>query len=62
MKTIYLQFDCIANCNKVVNAFKQVFQYKFAQAICKCVIEEEYIERAKTILSKQKGFVSFVEK
>ena len=52
----------MANCNKVVNAFKQVFQYKFAQAICKCVIEEVYVEKAKNILSKQKGFVAFVEK
>lgn len=62
MATIYLQFDCMANCNKVVNAFKQVFQYKFAQSICKCVIEEAYVERAKAILSKQNGFVAFVEK
>ena len=62
MTTIYLQFDCIANCNKVVNAFKQVFQYKFAQAICKCVIEETYAEKAKNILSKQNGFVAYVEK
>ena len=45
-----------------INAFKQVFQYKFAQAICKCVIEEAYVEKAKAILGKQNGFVAFVEK
>ena len=60
-KKIYAKFDCPANAMKAVRAYKQVYQYKFADAIVKCVIEDEFVENAIIALSRTTGFIRFVK-
>ncbi len=61
MINIYAKFDCPANAMKVIRAYRQIYQYKFADAIVKCIIESEFVEKAKKVLSHATGFVCFVE-